>query len=228
MSVDLGSRQFRIRAFAGSSIFLLGIALAVGGMLFFHVEQLTPIFIINVSMDLCAMVLGYILYICAVMDKQWNGDNLDNYLLMIVAVFLGLYADMVCWLTDGVADLRALCISANTVYYCVTPTVAYLFWRYVLTFLNVEKEKSRKYDVIFRLGLLLAFLVRILNIWGGFLFTVDKSGTYHRGGLFVVAYIYSFSVLILTLALVVIARKRFKPYQIVACNGHVRGHNANW
>ena len=216
MSVDLGSRQFRIRAFAGSSIFLLGIALAVGGMLFFHVEQLTPIFIINVSMDLCAMVLGYILYICAVMDRQWNGDNLDNFLLMIVAVFIGLCADMVCWLTDGVADFRALCISANTVYYCVTPAVAYLFWRYVLTFLNVEKEKSRKYDVIFRLGLLLAFLVRILNIWGGFLFTVDESGTYHRGGLFVVAYIYSFSVLILTLALVVIARKRFKPYQIVA------------
>ena len=216
MSVDLESREFKIRAFAGSSLFLLGIVLAIGGMLFFHVEQLTPIFIFNVSIDLCAMILGYILYICAVIDKQWNGDNLDYFLLMIVTVFIGLYADMICWLTDGNPDFRSLCISANTVFYCVTPVLAYSFWRYVLTFLNVEKERSRKYDLIFRIGMFIAILVRVINLFFGFFFTVDESGTYHRGPFFMVAYVYSFSVLILTLVLVVIARKRFKSYQIVA------------
>lgn len=216
MSVDLESKVFRVRAFAGSSIFLLGIVLAIGGMLFLHLEQLEPIFIINVSMDLCAMILGYILYICAVMDKQWNGQNLDNFLLMIVTVFLGLYSDMICWLTDGDKDYRSLCISANTVYYCVSPVLAYLFWRYVLTFLNVEKKKSRKYDIIFKIGLLLAILLRILNLFTGFFFTVDEGGTYHRGQFYLVAYIYSFTVLVLTLILVIVARKRFKSYQIVA------------
>lgn len=216
MSVDLESRTFKTRAFAGSSIFLIGIVLAVGGMLFFHVEQLTPIYIINVSMDLCAMVLGYILYICAVMDKQWNGENLDNFLLMILTVFIGLYSDMICWLTDGDPDFREMCISANTVFYCVSPVLAYLFWRYVLTFLNVEKERSRKYDIIFKIGLFLAIVLRILNLFTGFLFTVDEGGTYHRGRFYLVAYIYSFTVLILTLILVVMARKRFKSYQIVA------------
>ena len=95
MSVDLNSRSFKIRAWVGSLIFLIGFALAIGGVLFLHVEQLTPIFIINVSMDLCAMVLGYILFICAVIDKQWNGDNLDYFLMMIVTVFVCLYADMI-------------------------------------------------------------------------------------------------------------------------------------
>ncbi len=216
MSVDLNSRRFRIRAWVGSLIFLLGFALAIGGVLFLHVEQLTPIFIINVSMDLCAMVLGYILFICAVIDKQWNGDNLDYFLMMIVTVFVGLYADMICWLTDGKPEYRILCIAANTIFYCVTPIVAYLFWRYVLTFLNVEKEKSFKFDVAFRIGLILAIFIRILNPFFGYLFTVDESGTYHRSPSFILAYIYSFAVTILTLILVVFARKRFKKFQIVA------------
>ena len=216
MSVDLNSRRFRIRAWVGSLIFLLGFVLAIGGVLFLHVEQLTPIFIINVSMDLCAMVLGYILFICAVIDKQWNGDNLDYFLMMIVTVFVGLYADMICWLTDGKPEYRILCIAANTIFYCVTPIVAYLFWRYVLTFLNVEKEKSFKFDVAFRIGLSLAIFIRILNPFFGYLFTVDESGTYHRSPSFILAYIYSFAVTILTLILVVFARKRFKKFQIVA------------
>ena len=216
MSVDLNSRRFRIRAWVGSLIFLLGFVLAIGGVLCLHVEQLTPIFIINVSMDLCAMVLGYILFICAVIDKQWNGDNLDYFLMMIVTVFVGLYADMICWLTDGKPEYRILCIAANTIFYCVTPIVAYLFWRYVLTFLNVEKEKSFKFDVAFRIGLSLAIFIRILNPFFGYLFTVDESGTYHRSPSFILAYIYSFAVTILTLILVVFARKRFKKFQIVA------------
>ena len=216
MSVDLNSRSFKIRAWVGSLIFLLGFALAVGGAMFLHTEQLTPIFIINVAMDLCAMVLGYILYICAVMDKQWNGENLDYFLMMIVTAFVGLYADMICWLTDGKPDFRILCIAANTVFYCVTPIIIYLFWRYVLTFLNVEKEKSIKFDVAFRIGLGLAILIRLINPFFGILFTVDEGGTYHRSPTFTIAYIYSFVVTILTLILVVVARKKFKKYQVVA------------
>ncbi len=176
MSVDLNSREYKIRAWAGSLIFLIGIALAIGGMLFFQTERLTPVFIVNVSMDICAMFLGYILYICAVIDKQWDGDNLDIFLLMIVTVFVGLYADMLCWLTDGKAEYRGLCIAANTVYFCISPILAYLFWRYVLTFLNVEKERSHKYDVLFRIGLIVDVLIRILNLFLGFIFTVDASG----------------------------------------------------
>ena len=216
MSIDLNSRSFKIRAWVGSLIFLLGFALAIGGAMFLHTEQLTPIFIINVAMDLCAMILGYILYICAVLDKQWNGENLDYFLMMIVTVFVGLYADMICWLTDGKPDLRILCIAANTVFYCVTPITVYLFWRYVLTFLNVEKEKSLKFDVAFRIGLGVAVLIRLINPFFGILFTVDEGGTYHRSHTFTIAYIYSFVVTILTLILVVMARKRFKRYQIIA------------
>jgi len=216
MSVDLNSREYKIRAWAGSLIFLIGIALAIGGMLFFQTERLTPVFIVNVSMDICAMFLGYILYICAVIDKQWDGDNLDIFLLMIVTVFVGLYADMLCWLTDGKAEYRGLCIAANTVYFCISPILAYLFWRYVLTFLNVEKERSHKYDVLFRIGLIVDVLIRILNLFLGFIFTVDASGIYHRESFFTVAYIYSFIVLLLTLLLVLIARRRFKRYQIIA------------
>lgn len=216
MSVDLNSRSFKIRAWAGSSIFLIGFVLAIGGALFLHTEQLTPIFILNVAMDLCAMILGYILYICAVLDKQWNGANLDYFLMMIVSVFIGLYADEICWLTDGKPEFRILCIAANTVFYCVTPLVVYLFWRYVLTFLNIEKEKSYKFDVAFRIGLCISILSRLLNIFFGFLFTVDESGTYHRSPTFTVAYIYSFAVTVVTLILVIVARKRFKRYQIIA------------
>ena len=216
MSVDLESKGFKIKAWTGALIFLLGITLAIGGMLFMHVKQLAPVFIVNVALDTFAMLLGFILYNCCIIDKQWNGRNLDYFLMMIVTVFLGLIADMFCWLVDGKAEYRALCISANTIFYCVTPVLAYLFWRYVLTFLNIEKERSRIHDLCFRIGLGISLAARILNLFTGFIFTVDETGTYHRGNYFVLAYIYSFSVLILTLVLVLIARRRFKKNQIVA------------
>ena len=119
-------------------------------------------------------------------------------------------------MADGKAEYRGLCIAANTVYFCISPILAYLFWRYVLTFLNVEKERSHKYDVLFRIGLIVDVLIRILNLFLGFIFTVDASGIYHRESFFTVAYIYSFIVLLLTLLLVLIARRRFKRYQIIA------------
>ena len=216
MIIDLESKNFRVRAGLGSLIFVLGVALAVGGMLFFHIEQLPPVYIVNVTMDLCAMVLAYILYICCILDKQWNGDNLNYFLLLLVTDFVGLNADMLCWLVDGKPEYRILCVGANTVFYCVSPILAYIFWRYVITFLNVEKQRSRKYDVIFRTGLFMAIGLRLLNIFFGYYFTVDENGVYHRGDFFTVAYIYSFAVMILTLILVVFARRRFKPYQIVA------------
>ena len=74
------------------------------------------------------------------------------------------------------ADLRQVNIWVNTVYYCTTPMLAYIFWRYVITFLNVEKERSHKYDVAFRLGVLVAIAIRILNMQFGYYFTVNEDG----------------------------------------------------
>lgn len=216
MSKDLGSKSFNAMAGAGSLVFLTGIALAVGGMQFLHMDQLTPIYIFNCTSDLCAMVLGYILYICCVVDRQWSGKNLEYFLLMIITIFIGLYTDEIAWLTDGKPELRILCIAANTAFYNASPLLAYLFWRYVLTFLNVEKERSRTFDYIFRGGLILALLLRVLNIFFGFYFTVDENGVYHRSEFFTIAYIYSFAVLLITLMLVVMARKRFKTSQVIA------------
>ena len=205
----------KFKPIRGSLVFIVGIALAIMGMVFLHVENQPPIRIVNISFELGAMFLGYMLYICCIMDKQWRGENLNYFLLLIVTDLFGLYGDMISWLVDGRADLKWLNIGANTIGYCTTPILAFVFWRYVLTFLNVEKERSYKYDVVYKIGMLLAIAVRLLNIPLGFYFSVDENGVYSRGGLFPLSYLYSVYVVLMTLILVVIARKRFKKHQII-------------
>ena len=215
MDTAQDSKSYKFKPLRGSLLFIAGIALAICAMVGLHVENQEPIRIINITLELGAMFLGYILYICCIMDKQWRGPNLSYFLLLIVVDMFGLYTDMIAWLVDGRADLRQVNIWVNTVYYCTTPMLAYIFWRYVITFLNVEKERSHKYDVAFRLGVLVAIAIRFLNVQFGYYFTVNEDGVYSRQAFFPLSYIYSVVVVIMTLILVVIARRRFKRHQII-------------
>jgi len=214
MKVELNSRNFKISAAIASLFFLLGIVFAFGGILK-HGPSLEHTSIVNISADIFCMFLGFILYICCVLDKQWDGENLNYFLLMIVTDYIAAMGDEYSWIVDGHPELRVYNIAINTLYYSTTPLLAYLFWRYVITFLNVERARSHKWDVIFRVGLVFSLVLILLNIPFGYYFAVGADGVYHREILYTIDLIYPFTVLILTMGLVVIARKRFKRHQII-------------
>jgi hypothetical protein len=214
--MSIGKKQFELSALLGSLLFIAIIALGI--FQFAHVlpKGTLPISsIINISADLSCMALGYVLFICSVVDKQKNEANLNIYLLLIFSCFNAAFLDEVCWIVDAKPAMIELNMAANTLYFMGAPVMAFLFWRYVVSYLEVAPEKIKKYNNFLAAGLVLAILMRLFNPLFGHYFTITADGHYQRGNLYLLSNLYSYFTILLTLALVFRARKKFKRYQVV-------------
>lgn len=214
--MSIGKKKFELSAFLASLFFLFGI---VTGVVQFE-QALTgpglPITsTINISADICCMALGYVLFICTVVDKSKNEENLNYYLLMIITCFTASFLDEVCWLVDGDPDRIYINIVVNTLYYMSAPVLAFLFWRYVITYLGVEHKHLKLMNNIGAAGLLFAVIVRLVNPVFGYYFSVSADGVYHRGNLYLLSNLYPYLTIIFTLILVFIARRRFSKQQVI-------------
>ena len=214
--MSIGKKQFALSAFLASLFFLFGIGFGIFEFIkVLHTGAFAVPYIINVSADICTMTLGFVLFICSVIDKSHNEKNLNNYLLLLFACFSSSFLDEICWIVNGDVSQIYLNIVANTFYYMGAPVMAFLFWRYVVTYLGTERKEVKIVNAILAGGLIGAVVVRLVNPLLGFYFTVSSDGFYHRGYLYSLSNLYSYSTVLLTLILVFLARKRFKKYQIV-------------
>ena len=214
--MSIGKKQFELSAFLGSLLF---IAILVMGIVQFadvmKAGTLPQVSVINVAADLSCMALGYVLFICSVVDKSKNEANLNNYLLLLFSCFNAAFLDEICWIVDGDPAKAEINLAANTLYFMGAPVMAFLFWRYVVTYLNIEPARIRKYNLILVAGLVAAVVMRITNAYFGHYFTITADGHYRRGDLYLLSNLYAYFAILLTLALVFRARKRFKKYQVV-------------
>ncbi len=209
-------KQFRIRAVLASFFFLFVLIL---GIYIFDmgraINELPAFSVISISADLCCMALGYVLFICSIVDRSHNQSNLTTYLLLLFTCFSSAFLDEVCWLVDGKLSQVYLNTVANSFYFMGAPVLAFLFWRYVVSYLDVENKHIKRINFSLAVGLVLSILVRIINPLFGYYFYIKPDGFYQRGDYFLLSNLYPYSTMILTLILVFLARKRFKTYQIV-------------
>lgn len=214
--MSIGKKQFQFSAVLASLFFIFTIVLGI-----YKFEQvligggLPTVSIVNVSADICSMALGYVLFICSVVDKSKNEENLNYYLLLLFTCFCGSFLDEVCWLVDGDADQIMVNSAANALYYMCAPVLAFLFWRYVITYLGLEHKNLKTINVILSCGLALAAVIRVVNLYFGFYYTISPDGVYSRGDWYLLSNVYAYVTMILTLILVFLARRRFKKYQVV-------------
>lgn len=214
--MSIGKKQFQLSALLASLFFIFTIILGI-----YKFEQtlvnggLPIVSIVNISADICSMALGYVLFICSVVDRSKNEENLNYYLLLLFTCFCGSFLDEVCWLVDGDVNRIQINTIANTLYYMCAPVLAFLFWRYVVTYLGLEHKNLKKINICLAGGLLLAVVIRLVNLYYGFYYSISADGTYSRGPWYLLSNIYAYITMILTLILVFLARKRFKKYQVI-------------
>lgn len=216
--MSVSKRRFSVRAFLASLFFIFVTVLGI-----FRFEQalvsgdrLPLTSVINIAADIACMALGYVLFICCVIDKTKNEDNLNYYLLMLFTTFCGAFLDEICWLVDGNISQMYLNLIANTLYYMAAPVMAYLFWRYVVTYLGVEHKHIRVFDKILSAILVLDIVSIVFNAPFGYYFYIKGNGFYERTPFYLISLIYPYVTIILTLVLVILANKRFKSFQIIA------------
>lgn len=210
------NKQFQVRTILGSFFFVLVIILGI--YKFDSVRNglgLPVMSIVNITADLCSMALGYVLFLVSNIDASRNRKNLTAYLLLLIACFSSAFLDEICWLVDGDPSKAYLNAAANTLYYMGAPVMAFLFWRYVVSYLDLRQREVRIVNLFLAVGLAGAIIVRLVNLGFGYYFYVSADGQYHRGPLYLLSDLYAYAAMIMTLLLVFLARRRFRTYQIV-------------
>ena len=214
--MKINTKTLRSQAFGTSLVFIAFLFLSVALFVIRGCETLPATIVINITADIAGMVVGYVLFVCCVIDAQKAGDMLDAFLLLIFVDFIAMFTDEIAWLVDGIPSLRFINILDNTLYYAVIPLVAFLYWRYVATVLKVKTPQNAPLQKLMVAGLITAFGVRVLNVFLGFYFYVDENGVYHRAAFYLLSFLYTGITVTLTIVMIIRERKRLEVYQAVS------------
>ncbi len=178
------------------------------------INTLKPIYLMNIGADFVSMLMGYVLFVCFVIDVQKNGSDLKYLFLLLLVAYIGCFADACAWMVDGIPKLRALNILDNTLFYMCSPIEVCAFWLYTMSYLKLDNKFIRLVGRVVVIGLAVPVVLRLVNIFTGIYFTVDENGIYHRSEMYTLSLVYTFLVLILALTGVVLERKKLQRFQI--------------
>ncbi len=179
------------------------------------IENLKPIYVVNISIDVAAMLMGFVLFVCCIIDVQKSGNNLKYLFYLINIAYLALFSDSIAWLVDGRANLRWLNMLDNTVYYMCAPIEACFFWLYTVTYLRINTKRVNKLSLLIQIGLVISLLMRVINLFTGIYFWVDNDGIYHRSSNYIYSMFYSLITIIVALGIITYKRKQLERHQIV-------------
>ena len=208
--------RYQRRTILGSFFFIFIFLLGIYKFYDVNVTTGLPLLsVVNITADLCSMAMGYVLFIVSSIDRSRNRNNLINYLHLLTFCFVSSFLDELCWIFDGKKDLAYISALLNTLFYMCAPIMAFLFWRYVVTYLELEYREVKIVNFFMVIGLIGALTFRILNLETGFYFYISANGIYYRGPLHLLSYLYAYAAIVMTLFLVFISRKKFRLYQVL-------------
>ncbi|MBR3290409.1 MAG: serine/threonine-protein phosphatase [Clostridia bacterium] len=203
-------KKKRIQATVTSLIYLLFIGFGVVLVWLRGISSLESTYLINISVDLFGMSMGYVLFICCLIDVQKTGNDQRYFAYLLNVAYFGLFCDLIAWLVEGLPEWRTVNIIDNTLYFMCMPVGAYFFWQYVTSALRSDKRIDKIIGRIMGAVLALALVTRILNLFTGMYFTVDEAGVYHRGTYYAISMAYVYLALIASCILILLRRRELK------------------
>ena len=205
-----------------ASVFYLALLFLCICLVFMRgLKNLEPVYILNITADIYGMLIGYVLFVCCIIDVQKTGANLRYLLYLLGVSYIGLFTDAGAWLVQGVPELRIINILDNTVYYLCAPIAAYCFWHYVMNYLSVKTQEVKEVEKVIKLGLIISLALRIINIFTGIYFVVGRDGFYERAGIYPLSMIYMNLTLLAAVLVIIKERKQLKKYQIIILSLYV-------
>ncbi len=203
------------RVLITSTVYVTLIVLSIVFLFIRGLADLRDIYILNITADIFGMAMGYLLFVCTIIDVQKTGVSHRYFLYLLNTVIFGLFTDACAWLVNYMPQLRWLNLIDNTCYYMCAPIAAYFFWLYTMTYLKLEDKIIKTLGKLVQAGLLIALLLIIINLFTGIYFTVDASGAYQREKYYIVSTIYGLFVMLSALAAVIVERKQLELHQAV-------------
>lgn len=207
-------KKFSLRI-AITSVFFIGIIILA--IILYVMEEPTRLpvtSVINITADHICMILGYVIFACCSIELKEDNKNLNIFMLLLFTDVIAAFCDECAWLVDGKVEMTFWNLAVNTIYYMTAPCMAFLFWCYVVSYPGIDHPYIKTFRKILGAGLVIAVIMRLINLANGMYFTVDN-GVYRRGYLYWISNIYSYTTVVLALIFIICVRKRLHRYQIV-------------
>ena len=198
------------------SVYLLVFITAVVLLLIRGTDGMDPIWTLNIGVDLTCMVMGALVGIYTMADAQKTGRDLAYFRPMLHIVYIGLFTDLVAILLEGVSSMAVWNIIDNTVYYLCVPAGCYTFWRYAVSIISPEDQEGKTAGRIMMIGAVVYAAAILVNVFFGFFFKIDASGSFLYGPVYFLTVSYVAMTIYYTVRLIVANRKRMSIYQIIA------------
>lgn len=203
-----------------AEVILLGIAL-------WHrsIYRISPVYLVSVSVEMMALTCVSILGFCCRADEnfQYRDKNTQYFIGMLMVCGMGLFADAMCWILDGVPRFRYLVVASNTTYYLAGSFMIYFFWRYLATYLQIETKVIKYATRLMILGRVISNFFIILNLFYGYYFYVDETGTYHRADGFIYSQLYLIIAVFSCLTIVIMERRKMTKVEIITVICYLMG-----
>jgi len=171
---------------------------------------LRPAYIRDVSIDITGMFICGLLIFSLAFDKPWDKQNRALFRL-IFTLCMNFHFDLASSFMEGDPTARLGVLCTNTLLFFSETLLIYCFWVYIREEMQIDKKRIPYVNLICKGALLVDLVLDILNLFFGFMFTVDAAGEYVNGSFQNLSELTNFVIYITVW--VVIIRTRDFPFK---------------
>ena len=183
----------------GLSCFLTLLAIVVLVLRGFDDMQTQWMF--SIGADIFCMAICTMLCFSATLNTKESNADTRAFVSLLTANAIALFLDELCWIVQGIPNLRVVNLITNVLFYMTGAILIYMFWEYIRRALKLTDRPMVMADWFVTGMLIPSLLLCLINLFYPLFFTVDENGVYSRTGQWDVSQIY----LSITLTVVIIA-----------------------
>ena len=207
----------KLHSFFCAVVMMIVFLAALFGYGLFSVEEMSSLSLFNVGYDVIAMLLSVVLFVCCILDGTMKDAGRRRFMFLIFCNFLAMVLDSTSYFLEGNAALRNIHNTGMAVIFVLDYVVYYMLLEYLVTSLELQREKVVKaLLIVFGIIAVVSGVVALFNIRYPIYYLVDESGSYSRLPLYILNTLFKFLISLAIFVILIIYRKKLKRYQIIA------------
>ena len=183
----------------GLSCFLTLLAIVV--LVLRGFDDMKTQWMFSIGADIFCMAICTMLCFSATLNTKESNADTRAFVSLLTANAIALFLDELCWIVQGIPNLRVVNLITNVFFYMTGAILIYMFWEYIRRALKLTDRPMVMADWFVTGMLIPSLILCLVNFFYPLFFTVDENGVYSRTGQWDVSQIY----LSITLTVVIIA-----------------------
>lgn len=137
---------------------------------------------------------------------------------MLISVAMILISDIFMWICDGNSfhGARTIHIVASIIYFSMSTVPGFFFAIYTSARLHRHSRSIRKILPFILTPVIINFILTILSIWFGFIFTISSNNDYTRGPLMWLMAVFSYANIAFAFVMMLLNRSKIARNEIIS------------